>query len=85
MRLGENDITKDIDCNVYNDEKDCADPPQDIRVAKFTRHPLYSSSKRRNDIALIKLANPARISFSKLNVCFHTLSNLTRYSLTLRC
>ncbi|XP_053692034.1 phenoloxidase-activating factor 3-like [Sabethes cyaneus] len=69
VRLGENDISKDIDCNNFGDELDCADPPQDIEVSKFIKHSLYSSSKRRNDIALIKLAKPARLSFSVKTIC----------------
>lgn len=66
MRLGENDINKEIDCNVYADEEDdCADPPQEIAVAEFIAHNLYSPSKRKNDIALIRLASPAKLSHSK--------------------
>ncbi|XP_053695756.1 serine protease grass-like [Sabethes cyaneus] len=69
VRLGENNISKPIDCNYFDDQKDCADPPQDIQIDKFIKHPLYSSSKRKNDIALIKLANPARLSLSVKTIC----------------
>uniref|UniRef100_A0A1Q3FL86 Putative trypsin-like serine protease n=1 Tax=Culex tarsalis TaxID=7177 RepID=A0A1Q3FL86_CULTA len=70
VRLGENDILKKIDCNVYEDEDDdCADPPQDIAVAEFIAHSLYSPSKRKNDIALIRLASPAKLSHSVKTVC----------------
>lgn len=71
MRLGENDISKKIDCNVYeDDEQDCADPPQEIAVAEFIAHKLYSPSKRKNDIALIRLASPAKLSQSKSANCW---------------
>uniref|UniRef100_A0A8D8C1P1 Serine protease easter n=2 Tax=Culex pipiens TaxID=7175 RepID=A0A8D8C1P1_CULPI len=70
VRLGENDINKEIDCNVYADEEDdCADPPQEIAVAEFIAHKLYSPSKRKNDIALIRLASPAKLSHSVKTVC----------------
>ncbi|XP_055545331.1 phenoloxidase-activating factor 3-like [Wyeomyia smithii] len=70
VRLGENDITKKIDCNDFDgEESDCADPPQNIGVSRFIRHPMYSSSKRRNDIALIKLAEPAKLSYSVKTIC----------------
>lgn len=70
VRLGENDISKKIDCNVYEDEDDdCADPPQEIMVAEFIAHKLYSPSKKRNDIALIRLASPAKLSHSVKTVC----------------
>ncbi|XP_058451672.1 phenoloxidase-activating factor 3-like isoform X2 [Malaya genurostris] len=69
VRLGENDITKPIDCINIDDEPDCADPPQNIEVAKFIKHPLHSTSKRRNDIALIRLAKPAKFGFSVRTIC----------------
>ncbi|XP_058815819.1 melanization protease 1-like [Topomyia yanbarensis] len=69
VRLGENDISKPIDCNYSEDGPDCADPPQNIEVGKFIRHPLYSTSKRRNDIALIRLATPAKLSYSVRTIC----------------
>ncbi|XP_058816383.1 uncharacterized protein LOC131679667 [Topomyia yanbarensis] len=67
VRLGEFNVSKRIDCS--DDGKDCADPPQEIQVAKFIKHPLYSSSKRKNDIALVKLAKPAVLSFSVKTIC----------------
>ncbi|XP_055545332.1 phenoloxidase-activating factor 3-like [Wyeomyia smithii] len=66
VRLGENNISKPIDCN---DLEDCADPPQDIQISKFIKHPLYSASKKKNDIAIIKLAKPAILSSSVKTIC----------------
>lgn len=55
-----------IDCIKYIDgEEECAEPPQDILAEKFIKHPKYSPSQKKNDIALIKLASPAQLNDSK--------------------
>lgn len=65
MRLGEHNITSDIDCNLTeDDELDCADPVQDIPIEKWIIHPTYSSRKRNGDIALLRLSQPAKITQS---------------------
>lgn len=35
------------------------DPVQDIPVERTIKHPMYSSSKKTNDIALLRLRSPA--------------------------
>lgn len=69
VRLGENDLNKPIDCNVFLGEQDCADPPQDIAVDEFIKHSMHSVSKRKNDIALIRLSRPAILSDSVKTIC----------------
>ncbi|XP_055599587.1 CLIP domain-containing serine protease HP8-like [Uranotaenia lowii] len=69
VRLGENDIRKEIDCNVVDGEEDCADPPQDIEVEKTERHPGHSERMKKNDIALIRLKRSAQLSDSVRVIC----------------
>lgn len=70
VRLGEHDISKEVDCDhFYSDDLGCAAPPQDIEVVQFIAHPLFSRRTRKNDIALIKLATAAKLSDSVRPVC----------------
>ncbi|XP_065079919.1 kallikrein-8-like [Ochlerotatus camptorhynchus] len=69
VRVGETDLSKPIDCNYAQGEVDCADPFQDIKVARFIRHQKYSASKRKNDIALIKLEHPAKLNDNVQPIC----------------
>ncbi|XP_062551484.1 CLIP domain-containing serine protease HP8-like [Armigeres subalbatus] len=69
VRLGETDLSKKEDCKVYPDgEKECADPPQDIPVERFIRH-KYSASRKKNDIALVKLERPAQLNDNVRTIC----------------
>lgn len=67
MRVGENDITKEVDCRVWNADEDCAPLPQDIKVdqLKSVIHPEYSNRYKTSDIALLKLVKAAVLGFSK--------------------
>ncbi|XP_055637674.1 phenoloxidase-activating factor 3-like [Toxorhynchites rutilus septentrionalis] len=69
VRLGEHDLSKVQDCIVLGDERDCAPDPQDIAVAEFIKHKRYSPSKRKNDIALIRLVSPALINNNVNTIC----------------
>lgn len=69
VRVGETDLSTAVDCNFDDDEHDCADPYQDIPVAQFITHPNYSSSKKKNDIALIKLTKPAQLNDNVNPIC----------------
>lgn len=62
VRLGEHDITKDIDCE-YDDEL-CADPVQDIPVTECFVHESYlpESDTQEFDIALLRLERPVKYS-----------------------
>lgn len=57
MRLGEYDITRDVDCIMEVDGLDCADPPVDAEVQNIMVHPSYdvNSNSKHNDIAILKV------------------------------
>lgn len=69
VRLGENDIKTAVDCNILDGEKDCAPPPQDIKVEKNIVHPQYSDRSKTNDIALLRLERPAKLGDSVGTIC----------------
>ncbi|XP_055541807.1 phenoloxidase-activating factor 3-like [Wyeomyia smithii] len=69
VRVGELDLSKEIDCNIVENEMDCADPPQDIKVVKITRHPSHSQRDKKNDIALLRLERPVAFSHSVRPIC----------------
>lgn len=57
MRVGENTIDQDDDCEVSRTgRRVCAPPPQDIRIEEMVIHPNYRKQKIANDIALIRLS-----------------------------
>lgn len=56
MRLGEHDLTTDIDCEGTGKRRKCAPPPEDIRVEKVIPHPQYNRRLITNDIALLRMA-----------------------------
>lgn len=69
VRLGETDLSQRIDCNRFPDgSKECADPPQDIPVEKFIRH-RYSASRKKNDIALVRLQWAAQLNDNVRPIC----------------
>ena len=59
------------DCEeIEENERDCADPVQDILVEKIITHPEYDTINYFNDIALIRLATAA-VPKCKLVEMFH--------------
>ncbi|XP_065087378.1 CLIP domain-containing serine protease HP8-like [Ochlerotatus camptorhynchus] len=69
VRVGETDLSMLIDCNYSQGEEDCAEPYQDIQVARFIKHQHYSPGKKKNDIALVKLARPAQLNDNVRPIC----------------
>lgn len=69
VRVGETDLSKEIDCNYAQGEEDCAEKYQDISVDRFVRHNRYSTSRKKNDIALVKLSKPARLNDNVKPIC----------------
>ncbi|GLV43397.1 Melanization Protease 1 [Carabus blaptoides fortunei] len=65
VKLGEFDITKNIDCEFG----ECADKPQDIKPSEILVHHKYGSPPFQNDIALIRLQKPAKFTKWVLPVC----------------
>ncbi|XP_049532695.1 serine protease grass-like [Anopheles darlingi] len=67
VRLGEYDLNKTIDCDKGG--QDCAQPVQDIPVERVIIHDNYSSRFKRNDIALIRLAEKASLNDNVKPIC----------------
>ncbi|XP_070491115.1 phenoloxidase-activating factor 3-like [Chironomus tepperi] len=64
IRLGEYNETSIVDCN---EDMQCADPVQDVEVASMMTHPNYDPVKVMNDIGLVRLAKPAKLSQNNIN------------------
>jgi Trypsin len=65
VRLGEHDLSKNEDCEEYDDEKICSSLPQDIDVESVLTHPDFDKATNGNDIALVRLAENANIEDGK--------------------
>ncbi|KXJ75608.1 hypothetical protein RP20_CCG011388 [Aedes albopictus] len=78
VRLGENDINSEEDCNVLDGEVDCAPPPQNIKVNKTIIHPEHSERRKLNDIALLRLERDAVIGESVRPICLPNRDHLQR-------
>lgn len=64
VRLGEHTKSTPRDCQVENDESiTCADPVQDVMIdsSDYILHDKFSHESLKNDIALIRLKEPAKI------------------------
>lgn len=77
VRVGETDLSTPIDCKSTS-AADCAELYQDIPVARFIRHKRYSVSKKKNDIALIKLTKPAKLNHNVRPICLPLQEMLPR-------
>uniref|UniRef100_A0A2Y9D1X4 Peptidase S1 domain-containing protein n=1 Tax=Anopheles funestus TaxID=62324 RepID=A0A2Y9D1X4_ANOFN len=67
VRLGEFDLRNTTDCDKRGEL--CALPPQDIPVERAILHESYSSRRKVNDIALIRLAEAASYNDNVLPIC----------------
>lgn len=66
VRIGEHDISREIDCDGMGEGKICADKYEDFLIESFLIHSEYDKMKRKNDIALIRLNGEA--DFTRSNV-----------------
>ncbi|XP_018566942.1 serine protease easter-like [Anoplophora glabripennis] len=57
VRLGENYLDTDPDCN-----DTCAPKPQDIKIENYIKHDLYSSTSHTYDYALLELEKPVEFN-----------------------
>lgn len=71
--MGEYDLRSNPDCDY-----ECADPIQEILVDKFTAHPAYEEAQSHNDIALVRLAQPARYTYFAKPICLPFANELQR-------
>ncbi|XP_062546453.1 serine protease grass-like [Armigeres subalbatus] len=69
VRLGENDINQEVDCIILDGERDCAPPPQDIKIEKTIIHPEHSERRKINDIALLRLEHGAKFVDNVRTIC----------------
>lgn len=74
VRLGEWDTNTPEDCI----EDDCADPHQDIPVETIIVHEGYEpkNMQQHNDIALIRLKNPAKLNYFVKPICLPSVPEL---------
>ncbi|XP_055525725.1 CLIP domain-containing serine protease B8-like [Wyeomyia smithii] len=77
VRVGENNLETEVDCNKNND---CADRSLDITVEKIVPHPEYVSTSwnKYNDIALLKLTEDAPYTDFVRYICLPNYYNLTQ-------
>jgi secreted trypsin-like serine protease len=81
VRLGEWNTATDQDCDTSDGTPDCVDEPvQDIGIAKIIAHESYRKSdpNMHNDIALIRLRQPATFNFYVSPVCLPLTVTLRR-------
>ncbi|PZC75016.1 hypothetical protein B5X24_HaOG206841 [Helicoverpa armigera] len=57
--LGEHDVSHDPDCEMSDGIKYCAPPAKHVPVASIVAHPGYTRQSQIDDIALIRLSEPA--------------------------
>uniref|UniRef100_A0A8W7JVY1 Peptidase S1 domain-containing protein n=2 Tax=Anopheles albimanus TaxID=7167 RepID=A0A8W7JVY1_ANOAL len=64
IRLGEFNSSTDRDCQIIKsrDGETCAPPTQDIAVDVIIVHPMYDAYEQVNNIALVQLSKPAKIT-----------------------
>ncbi|XP_053649207.2 phenoloxidase-activating factor 3-like [Cherax quadricarinatus] len=69
IRLGEHDLSKEVDCVVEGGEK-CAPQPQKFTPSKVTVHPDFNKRGLvSDDIAVIKLDRPVKVSTAVRPIC----------------
>jgi len=69
VRVGEHDV--DINCKESNE--DCVE--EDFKVAIAKKHELYQKGKFLNDIAILKLEKPVKLSESVSTICLPITEN----------
>lgn len=67
VRLGEHDLSSELDCNTEDDEVPRCNPPiQDIGVEKLIPHELYNTPRYANDIGLVRLSKAPDMTKGKI-------------------
>ncbi|CAH1637696.1 unnamed protein product [Spodoptera littoralis] len=80
--LGEYDVKQDPDCEMSDGKKYCAPNIRNVSIASVIAHPGYTPQSLVDDIALIRLAEPADFSLDSMKpVCLPVTSELQRESL----
>jgi len=78
VRLGEWDLDTLEDCDTSGATADCNEPPQDIPVEELIPNENYepAGEQQYNDIALLRLARPARLTYFVKPICLPTTPEL---------
>uniref|UniRef100_A0A336LMT0 CLIP domain-containing serine protease n=1 Tax=Culicoides sonorensis TaxID=179676 RepID=A0A336LMT0_CULSO len=78
VRLGEWNLETEEDCDTSGVGSDCADPVQDIPVETLIPHEQYepAGEQQYNDIALLRLARPAKLSYFVKPICLPSTPEL---------
>ena len=85
VRLGEHDLSTDIDCTVIGyeagvEEIHCAPPIQDIPIQHSLAHPRYDFPRFANDIGLIRLSRKPDMTLGNIGpICLPITSELQQY------
>ncbi|XP_058812861.1 CLIP domain-containing serine protease B8-like [Topomyia yanbarensis] len=76
VRLGENNLETEVDCDK---DGDCADRPVNLEVEQIIPHPDYVSTSwdKYNDVALLKLAKEAPYTDFVRHICLPSYYNLS--------
>lgn len=83
VRLGEYDISSNIDCMRIGNEEQCTPAVQDISVQRAISHPQFNNPLRAHDIGLIRLARDADFSqFAVQAICLPLSAQLMNQRLT---
>uniref|UniRef100_A0A1A9W7B6 CLIP domain-containing serine protease n=1 Tax=Glossina brevipalpis TaxID=37001 RepID=A0A1A9W7B6_9MUSC len=69
VRLGEHDLSKNVDCEERGDKVFCAPPVEDFGIKNILIHPKYSLRSRSNDIALLKLDRKVEFKIHIKPIC----------------
>lgn len=72
VRVGDWDLHNEVDCEKTGDNAECAEPAQDVGIAKITIHSNYTGTGTpavKHDIALLRLARKVPASSSVAPIC----------------
>ncbi|KAL5279385.1 hypothetical protein ACFFRR_003783 [Megaselia abdita] len=80
VRIGENTIDKDPDCDVSNmGVKKCAPTPLDLEIEEKIVHPEYKQKRVVYDIGLLRLKSPVTLDRTYVNtICLPTTETLQK-------
>lgn len=57
VRLGEHQLSTDVDCRFLRGRVRCAPPVEDFSVEEVYVHPKFTDTEGYNDIAIVKLSS----------------------------
>jgi hypothetical protein len=84
VRLGEWDISTEMDCDQASDTEDCVDQPlQNIPIENYIVHENFRNqdANTNHDIALIRIQRPASFNFFVSPICLPTTDQLRNANL----